>query len=71
LWPQVIFSGLDLNSKSLLQPVMQALYGFESARLTSTYLLKVLSFFLNELWLLPQQLAFVSEILLGPDGMSQ
>jgi hypothetical protein len=50
---------------------MQALYGFESARLTSTYLLKVLSFFLNELWLLPQQLAFVSEILLGPDGMSQ
>lgn len=38
LWPQVIFSGLDLNSKSMLQPVMQALYGFESARLTSTCL---------------------------------
>jgi hypothetical protein len=33
--------------------------------------LKFYVFFFNELWLLPQQLAFVSEILLGPDGMSQ
>ena len=45
LWPQVIFSGLALNSESMLQLVIQALYGFESACLTSTYLLKVLKVF--------------------------
>ena len=46
LWPEVIFSALNLNSKSIHQPVMQALYGFESACLTSTDLLKVLKVFL-------------------------